>query len=213
MIILLNGTSSAGKTTVAKIMQEKYRDVLLLYGIDAMVQTAFPAKCDYAPFDEKAIRAAISEIDGQPHARLIISPYMYPVYDAAVNFYKRLSGQGYNIIVDEVLFDQNRIASYFEILSDEKVYFIGIKPEKEVVVRRERERGDRLPGLAAGLYDEVYNPLFTYDILLDTGKLTPEESADRILAYLEQNVDPCGFRASAQQWSKRQTATNPAPPV
>lgn len=200
MIILLNGTSSAGKTTVARIMQEKYSDVLLLYGVDTMVQTAFPAKCDYPPFDQKAIKLETYEVDGHPHARLKVSPYMYPVYTAAVKFYKILSEQGYNLIVDELLFDSNRVRPYFEILAREKVYFIGLKPEKEVVLRREQERGDRLPGLAAGLYLEVYNPLFTYDLLLDTGKLSPEETADRILEYIHDNREPTGFNTSAEKW-------------
>lgn len=203
MIILLNGTSSAGKTTVARIMQEKYSDVLLLYGVDSMVQTAFPAKCDYPPFDQKAIRLESYEVDGHPHVRLMVSSYMYPVYTAAVKFYKMLSEQGYNLIVDELLFDSNRIRPYFEILAREKVYFIGLKPEKEVVLRREQERGDRLPGLAAGLYLEVYNPLFTYDLLLDTGKMSPEETADRILEYMDVNKEPAGFNTSAESWLQR----------
>jgi chloramphenicol 3-O-phosphotransferase len=56
MIILLNGTSSSGKTTIARVLQEKYPGVLLLYGVDTMVQNAFPAKCDLPPFNEQAIK-------------------------------------------------------------------------------------------------------------------------------------------------------------
>ena len=200
MIIILNGTSSSGKTTIGRVMQERYKGVLLLYGMDTMVQTAFPAKCDYPPYDEQAIRVTWSEHEGQKIARLQVSPYMYPVYRAAVQFYRILSEQGYHLIVDEVLFDKNRITPYFEILSHEKVYFFGIKPGKEIVITREKERGDRLVGLAAGLYDEVYHPLFTYDLTLDTGDLTPEESADRILDYIRQTDEPRGFITSGKAW-------------
>jgi chloramphenicol 3-O phosphotransferase len=203
MIILLNGTSSSGKTTIAKIMQEKYPGVLLLYGVDNIVQNAFPLKCDFPPFDEQAIKVVVKEIDGQPAAKLIVSPFMYPVYRAAVCFYKMLSEQGYDIIIDEVLFDENRISQYFELLFGEKVYFIAVKPEKKVAVERETMRGDRLQGLAAGLYNEVYNPIFTHDILLDSGQLTPEESADIVLEYLKHNKSPQGFTVSAQRWLNR----------
>lgn len=203
MIILLNGTSSSGKTTIARILQEKSEEVLLLYGIDTLVQTAFPAKCDYPPYDEKAIKVTFREIDGQPHATLTVMPYMYPVYQTAVQFYQKLSELGYTLIVDEVLFDAVRITQCFEILSSETVYFIGIRPEKEVVVRREKERGDRVPGLAAGLYDEVYNPHFTYDLTLDTGALTPEESAQKILDYISQNQKPQGFLISVRAWADK----------
>lgn len=204
MIILLNGTSSSGKTTIARIMQERFDGVLLLYGVDTMVQTAFPEKCDYPPCDEQAVRATVREIDGVPHATLTIMPYMYPVYRAAVEFYRRLSGLGYDLIVDEVLFDPVRISQYFEILSRETVYFIGIKPAKEVAVRRERERGDRTIGLAAGLYDQVYNPLFSYDLCLDTGTLSPEEAAGRILCFISGNESPTGFSSTARRWRDRE---------
>lgn len=203
MIILLNGTSSAGKTTIARVLQEQYPGVLLLYGVDSMVQTVFPAKCDFPPFDEQAIKLNMTEVDGRPQANLEVSSYMYPVYETAIRYYKMLSEQGYNLIVDEVLFDANRVTPYFEILAGETVYFIAVKPEKDVVVRRERERGDRLPGLAEGLYDKVYHPLFTYDLILDTGKLTPDESAEQILACLERDESPRGFLNSAIAWRNR----------
>ena len=207
MIILLNGTSSAGKTTIARIVQEKYPGVLLLYGVDSMVQTAFPAKCDYPPYDEQAIKVMMSETAGQPSAKLIVSPYVYPIYEAAVRFYKLLSGRGYDIIIDELLFDDNRIKSYFDILIGETVYFIGIKPDKEVVIKREQERGNRLLGLAAGLYHEVYNPIFSYDLLIDSGKLTPEASAELILSYITGNNRPRGFKISAQNWLAKAAPT------
>ncbi len=181
---------------------------MLLYGVDTMVQTVFPAKCDFPPFDEQAIKLIIKEEDGRPQARLVVSSYMYPVYETAIRFYKMLSELGYNLIIDEVLFNANRVTPYFEILAAETVYFIGIKPEKEVVVRRERERGDRVPGLAEGLYDEVYNPHFIYDLVLDTGKLTPDESAELISDFMERNESPQGFLDSANAWQKLQSQNN-----
>jgi chloramphenicol 3-O phosphotransferase len=200
MIIVLNGTSSSGKTSIAKRLQEKYPEILLLYGLDTMVQTAFPEKCDYPPYDEQAIQATSMEKDGQQILKLHVSPYMYPVYETAVQFYRMLSELGYHLIVDEVLFDTHRITPFFEILSNEKVYFIGVKPEKDVVIKWEQERGDRMPGLAAGLYDEVYHPLFTYDLTLDTGILTPDESAEIIIRYIEKTPHPEGFTNSGKAW-------------
>jgi chloramphenicol 3-O phosphotransferase len=205
MIILLNGTSSSGKTTIAKILQEKYKGVLLLYGIDTLVQTAFPEKCDYPPYNEQAIKATFREVDGHPHATLTVMPYMYPVYRAAVEFCRNLSEHGYHLIIDEVLFDAERVTQYFGLLEKETVYFIGIKPDRDVVVQREKERGDRVLGLAAGLYDDVYHPLFSYDLTLDTGVLTPQDAAERILEYILKNDRPQGFARSARAWMARRS--------
>lgn len=200
MIILLNGTSSAGKTSIARVLQQGFNGILLYYGVDIMVQGAFPEKCDEPPWDEHAIRLRTSEIDGVSHATLQVSPYMYPVYRSAVAFYRDLSRQGYDLIVDEVLFDARRVDAYFELLRDERVHFIGVKPEKAVAIERERARGDRIPGLAAGLYDEVYHPAFEYDLLLDTGRATPHEAAAAILHHLDAVPQPTGFRDSAARW-------------
>jgi chloramphenicol 3-O phosphotransferase len=202
MIILLNGTSSAGKTTIGKIMQDNCEEILLLYGVDIMVQLAFPEKCDNPPLNEKAIKLIEKEVDGEKKVELVVSSYMHPVYRAAVEFYRMLSNKGYNIIVDEVLFDEKRVGFYFDILSDELVYFIGIKPDKKEVIRREETRGDRIIGLAGGLYDEVYNPLFTYDLELDTGKISPDEAAMKILELVNSNKEPSGFKATARNWHK-----------
>ena len=200
MIILLNGTSSAGKTTLARSLQDRYSGVLLLYGVDTMVQGAFPEKCDLPPWNEQAIRVEMTELEGVPHVRLDVSSYMIPVYRSAVAFYRKLSAQGYNVIVDEVLFDPRRVRAYFELLASETVYFIGVKPDKSVVIERERARGDRLPGLAAGLYDEVYDPCYEYDLTIDTGHLSPDAAADTVLKYLQRTPDPAGFRRSGQRW-------------
>jgi chloramphenicol 3-O phosphotransferase len=211
MIILLNGTSSSGKTTIAKILQEKYEGVLLLYGVDTLVQTAFPEKCDHPPYNGQAIKATFREVDGHPHATLTVMPYMYPVYRTAVEFCRNLSALGYDLIIDEVLFDAGRVTQYFEILDRETVYFIAIKPGLDVVVQREMARGDRVPGLAAGLYDDVYHPLFSHDLTLDTGILTPEEAADKILEYIARNDKPQGFSRSARDWmAEKKRGSGPA---
>ena len=200
MIILLNGTSSAGKTMLALELQQRFDGVLLRYGVDTMVQAAFPDKCDAPPWNEQAILVEMQTLGGEPHARLKVSPYMIPVYRQAVAFYRALSQAGYDLIVDEVLFDARRVAPYFELLADQTVYFVGVQPDKAVVVQRERERGDRLPGLAAGLYEEVYDPRFRYDLRLDTGRLSAAQAADEVLALLARVKTPTGFRESAQRW-------------
>jgi hypothetical protein len=55
---------------------------------------------------------------------------MYPVYRLAVRSIKCF-GAGYDVIVGRTPFDDNRITPYFEILKDEKVYFIAIKPTRK----------------------------------------------------------------------------------
>jgi len=68
---------------------------------------------DFSPFDEQAIKLIIREVGGQPQAKLEVSSYMYPVYEAAIRFYKMLSEQGYNLIIDEVQTGMGRTGEMF----------------------------------------------------------------------------------------------------
>jgi hypothetical protein len=59
----------------------------------------------------------------------------------------------------------------------------------------------------------VYHPLFSCDLTLDTGKLTPEEAAEKILEFISHNDCPQSFSRSARDWmAGRQRTTGPAGP-
>ena len=53
-------------------------------------------------------------------------------------------------------------------------------------------------GLARGLYDAVYeNKIF--DLVVDSSHLTPEESAQMILDYIQANPQPTAFRKNINE--------------
>lgn len=52
-----------------------------------------------------------------------------------------------------------------------------------VAEQRERDRKDRMIGLARGLH-EIVHANKTYDLEIDTSKVTPEEAANMIHAYV-----------------------------
>jgi chloramphenicol 3-O phosphotransferase len=61
-----------------------------------------------------------------------------------------------------------------------RVRWLAVELPLEAVVERERNRADRVVGMAAAQFDVVHS-FPTYDVRVDTGLLTPEEAADAIL--------------------------------
>jgi len=85
---------------------------------------------------------------------------------------------GNNLIVDDVLLE-NEMAEYAALLANVTFHAVGVFAPLDVLEARERERGDRLVGLARWQYDRVHQGK-RYDLELDTSKATAMECAERI---------------------------------
>jgi len=82
------------------------------------------------------------------------------------------------VIVDDVLLE-NEMADYAALLAGFTFRTVGVFAPLDVLEARERERGDRLIGLARWQYDRVYQGK-RYDLELDTSSSTPSECATLI---------------------------------
>lgn len=89
-----------------------------------------------------------------------------------------MAAQGNNMIVDEVMLS-DQMAEYAALLAPFDLRVVGVFAPLEVLEARERQRGDRMPGLARWQYDRVHARM-RYDLGIDTSTATAEESAVRI---------------------------------
>ena len=89
-----------------------------------------------------------------------------------------LSETGFNVIVDEVA-EAGAIADYRARLGNSCLVVKVDAPLSELK-RRERERGDRLIGLAREQSERVHNGI-SYDLEVDTHAQTPDALARLIL--------------------------------
>jgi chloramphenicol 3-O phosphotransferase len=83
-----------------------------------------------------------------------------------------------NLIVDDVMLE-NEHEEYVALLSGFETFFVGVFAPLDVLEARERERGDRLIGLARWQYDRVHRGK-KYDLEVDSGGLGPLECATLI---------------------------------
>jgi chloramphenicol 3-O phosphotransferase len=89
-----------------------------------------------------------------------------------------LAAQGNDLVVDEVLLG-TKAREYAELLSPFRLYRVGVFAPLNVLEARERQRGDRLIGLARWQYDRVHQNM-TYDLELDTSRASPMTCAELI---------------------------------
>lgn len=178
-IVLLNGVGSVGKSTIAKALQAITAEPFLYVAMDAfldMLPEASWGRADGITFETE-------QEDGMPSVVIHTGPIAERALRGMRYGIAAMAAQGNDMIVDEVLTD-GAGAEYAELLSPYRLHLIGVFAPLEVLEARERERGDRLVGLARWQYDRVHEGM-TYDLELDSSRATPEDCARRIKARFD----------------------------
>jgi chloramphenicol 3-O phosphotransferase len=174
-IILLNGTSSAGKTSIAQCLQQ-----------------ILDAPYLHVPVDSFGIMAPGPDKIGEPGSRQWQS-----VFNRLLSGFHHslaaLAATGNNLVVDHILLQgvepENWLSECLDLLAPYTVYFIGVHCPLEELRRREQARGTRGVGLAESQLGKVHQH-GVYDLEVDTSVLSPEQCAHKIKDLMEQNPHP-----------------------
>jgi chloramphenicol 3-O phosphotransferase len=173
-IVLLNGVGSAGKGSLARALQTITAEPFLHVTMDsfmAMLPEAYENHPDSFTY-ETVIEG------GKPSVVITTGPIGERTLRGMRYAVGALAAQGNNLIVDDVMLGGER-AEYAAILSGFEVYWVGVFAPLDVLEDRERQRGDRLIGLARWQFDRVHNDM-RYDLEIDTSTATPLACARRI---------------------------------
>ena len=179
-IVLLNGVGSAGKGSIAKALQTLTREPFLHVQMDAfldMLPEASWGQPDWIAFETV-------EQDGRPAVVITSGPAAERALRGMRHAVAAMAAQGNNLIVDEVLLEVEKRREYEELLAPFEVFHVGVFAPLDVLEERERQRGDRLIGLARWQYDRVHRDM-TYDLTVDTSRATPLECAESIRRKFE----------------------------
>jgi chloramphenicol 3-O phosphotransferase len=166
-IILLNGISSAGKTSIARALQATVDAPYLQVSIDAF-ENMLPERYD----------------EGGPFAWPVLFPALLRGFHRSI---AALAGEGNALIVDHVMVHRegwmSTLADCLDVLEPFSVYFIGVRCALEEAERRERARGDRYRGTVARQFPLVHQHGL-YDVEVDTTSTDPLTCAARIRAAM-----------------------------
>jgi chloramphenicol 3-O phosphotransferase len=183
-VIVLNGTSSAGKSTLASVLQARLADVgecWIVMGLDDFLGKVPWAWVTYGDHvGEHADHGiAFVTVNGEVECRVgPIGERVLAGYRGAVAAVARA---GINVIVDEVLLSEDDWKAWQDQLDGLEVLWVAVIPDLDVVEQRERDRSDRLIGLARSQHRVVHRHA-VYDVRVDTALMDPATAAAAILA-------------------------------
>ncbi|HLL64641.1 MAG TPA: AAA family ATPase [Micromonosporaceae bacterium] len=201
-IIFLNGTSSAGKTTLAHAIQEESEQPYLLAGIDfffAMVpekwggDRAGPLSRDGFYYDESEV-----DHDGSPLTVIRYGETGRRMLRAMHASIPSLTVAGNNLIIDEMLLAPELLTDWLDTLAGLDVLFVGVHCPLAVLENRERERSRSRLGLARGHLPAAHYHGH-YDLEVDTSTSPAAELAKAVLAHRETGPAPTAFTVLRQE--------------
>ena len=160
-IILLNGPSSSGKTTLArtlqKLIEEKRDEKYAVVSIDDFMKLST---------EETIYEDDVFEIAGD-------------MCEWALGVLKTSPG----VIIDHVITSERIFHQLTEMLQAYMIHTVKVTCPLSVLQERECARKNRCPGSAEASYIYLY-PKDGYDLTVDTSVMTPEECAMRIYKQL-----------------------------
>ncbi|MCG2592895.1 chloramphenicol phosphotransferase CPT family protein [Ramlibacter sp. XY19] len=172
-IIVLNGASSSGKTSLAKAMQQQSDAPLHHVQLDAFRAMEPPGYWDgWEQRDEIDRQAMMSALCGAMFAAVL-----------------QYSRHGQQTILDVALTNPQARRLLVDHLQGWPAYLVGVHCSPAELDRRELQRGDRKIGLAASQLDWLHARML-YDVEIDTIGKPPEDLAIELLAQLRDCPTP-----------------------
>ena len=173
-IILLNGASSAGKSTLAKAIQQQIDEPFWHVSSDQFVEA-------------KLLPERRGE--GGDFAWSTMRPRFFDAFHRCL---PAMASAGNNLIVDHVIEFEIWMADLVALLAAYDVFFVGVHCPLAELERRERERGNRTIGEGRD-HLEVVHTFGDYDFELDTSTATPDENAHALIRAWHERRRPSAF--------------------
>lgn len=167
ILVVLNGPSSAGKSSIAKELQEIIfhytHKPFLHYSTDDFLAMTAPQLLK----DEKLL------VEYTPQYILAFNDTIPPLLE-----------HGLNVILDHVLLEWWWAMHLQETTDRYKTIYVSIDAPLEVLEARERERVDRTVGIARYEKERVHHAFLPYVVSIDTSMGSPAEHARTIFYHL-----------------------------
>lgn len=172
-VVILNGGSSSGKSSLARSLQAALPSPWLRFGIDDLIDAMPDAMLNGDGGIEFGSDGSVRPGDA---FRALETTWMHGVAEMA--------RRGASVIVEDAFVSgldaRDRWRASLEGLS---VLWVGVFCDPTVATARERERGDRVAGMAAAQAEAVHVGM-TYDVTVDTSVASPERCAQVVARRL-----------------------------
>ena len=162
-IIMLNGTSSAGKTTLSHALRPLLDPTFCYYSSDQLADAKF------RPID--------------PAARLAGRDQFFVGFHRTI---PALASAGLDLLVEHIVEEQFWAEDLGVLLEGFDVFWVGVHADIQVITEREKRRGDRTIGEA--LYHLRTHGFCHYDVEVDTTRPLAEVTATIVRAWQDRKT-------------------------
>lgn len=176
-IIILNGTSSSGKTSIARALQDLMDEPYLDAGLDRFLWMLPKRYLDRPLWDDVL---GLNVKAGETGRRLVTGMH---------RAIKTLSLAGINVVADHVLVERSWVVECITLFSELPAYLVGVHCPLEVLEQRERLRKNRTLGQAREQFEVVHSGL-VYDVEVNTAVQNPLECAMKVKDRVEDGNLP-----------------------
>jgi len=167
-VLVLNGGSSSGKSTLARALQRVLPGTWLRLGVDTLIEACPPGLLS---------GAGLSITDG---GEVAVGKAFAEVEWAWMQGVAAMASAGARVLVEDNFLSgalgQDR---WRRALGTVPTGWVGVRCDAAAASERERSRGDRVAGMAARQADAVHKGV-EYDLEVDTASSTPEALAELV---------------------------------
>ena len=197
-VILLNGTSSAGKSTIAQAIQHVAKQPYLTISLDQF-RDGMPDRYRGLNAPENSTGAKGLNVRAERQSNHVLThiefgEYGIHVLKAMHRTVATCANIGLNVIVDDMITQRELVIDYVNILRGLPVLCVGIHCEEDELVVREDDRPGRFAGTAISHLIVVHEHL-TYDLEIDNTHGDPRHYAELILSKTPSNPHDSAIEA------------------
>tara|TARA_R110002072_G_scaffold7773_5_gene41552 strand:- start:31177 stop:31797 length:621 start_codon:yes stop_codon:yes gene_type:complete len=188
-VIFLNGTSSAGKTSLAHALQAAL--------VDPYVHVALDQFRDGLPDKFRGLNSppGTTGYEGLNVVPVTSGDKPFTAIQFGTAGKQMLSGMrramaamaraGNNIIIDDILLEPDFLQDYIKAFEGLDVIFVGVRCPLNVINAREKTRPGRFPGTAYGHFHACHAHGH-YDIEVDSSAGTPQQCAEQVIKFMAE---------------------------
>ncbi len=179
-IILLNGASSSGKSSLARILQATLPGPFWHFSIDHLIAASVLPQ---------------QRIDSGEFIWRDLRPHFFEGFHCCL---PALAQGGNNLVVEHIVETEAWMSRLLLLLADFDVYFVGVHCALHELERRAIVRGNRKLGEARADY-EITHTFGGYDFEVDTTSEQPEEIGAALVAAWKARQRPSAFEKMASR--------------
>lgn len=187
-IILLNGASSSGKTSILKSIQNTFEEPYIDAGIDKFIWM-MPKRYLDRPLWDDVLGLAV---EAGESGRILFKGMHHAI--------AALANNGLNVAADHVLVEKNWWVECASLFHNLPAYLVQVYCPLDVLELREKQRTDRTLGQARAQFSLVHR-YDACDLQIDTSLLSVEECTAAIYQMVESQKSPQAFRTLHERFS------------